>query len=383
MNHADHSHAKPERPTVPRLPALICKVTSTIPIDESFRMLRDGGESLDAALHICKSQEDDPKDHSTGLSGLPNSAGEVQLDACCLHGPTRRFAAVSGLSGIRNASLVARALMDEAGSGVLVGADAKAFALAHGFENQDLLTDRTRKNYLLWKEITSGADQPTNVTYDPSLPEPVRRSRFIPASQKELDLLVHRYEALAKQTGISPELTWRAVFDSVAPASEPVHVSAIDRKGQLSAVSTSSGLPWRKPGVMSDVATIGAGCFVDPDVGSAGSSGNAEANIKIAGAHTIIENMRMGMSPEEAGMDALRRIVRAYNNDMKALRFVDMVYYILRKDGAYGGVSLWDGDRSGHSRQFTIMDAEDIRRTEDCAALFPCGPMNGCGLRKG
>ena len=83
-------------------------------------------------------------------------------------------------------------------------------------------------------------------------------------------------------------------------------------------------------------------------MGSAGATGSGEENIKVAGAHTIVENMRHGMSPQEAGMDALKRIVRNYNGDMNKLRFMDMTYYILRKDGAYAGVSLWEGYSKGN-----------------------------------
>ncbi len=378
MLHMQHSHPKPERPKVPRVPAVICKVTTTVGIDAAYRMLTEGSDTLDAALHVCKHQEDNPKDHSAGLGGLPNARGEVQLDACCVHGPTRRATAVASVSGVRNASLLSRALMEHTGNALLVGSDAEAFALAQGFKREDLLTERARKNYALWREVRSHPDLFGKGIYDSSWPEPVRKAHFLPGSQEELDRLVRKFEPLATQAGLGPEATWRAAFDVIAPVAEPVYVSTINRKGQLSSACTSSGLPWRMPGVSSDVAVIGAGCFVDPEVGSAGSSGNAEANIKIAGAHTIVENMRMGMSPEDAGMDALRRIVRWYGDDMAALRFIEMVYYILRKDGAYGGVSLWKGDRTGHVRQFTIEDGEDMRRTEDCLFLFPCGPANGC-----
>src|SRR5579872_5297843 len=85
MDHSHHGHEKPERPSPPRLPALICKVTGTSGIDSAFKMLLAGSDTLDAALHVCKAQEDDPKDYSAGLGGLPNMSGEVQLDACCIH----------------------------------------------------------------------------------------------------------------------------------------------------------------------------------------------------------------------------------------------------------------------------------------------------------
>ena len=383
MGHMQHNEPEPERPAIPRLPAVLSKATGTAGIDAAYKMLFSGSDTLDAALHVCKTQEDDPKDHSTGLGALPNSQGEVQLDACCLHGPTRRAAAVGSVSGIRNISLLARALMDNTGNALLVGSDAQVFALSQGFVKEDLLTGRTRQNYALWNKIRSDPSLLATAAFNPTWSERLQKAHAAPGSQEEFDLLVHRCEPLALQAGLAPAMTWRAAFDVIAPRSQAVYVTTVDRNGLLSSASSSGGQPWRMPGVASDVATIGAGCFLDPAVGSAGASGNAEASIKIAGAHTIVENMQRGMSPEEAGMDALRRIVRWYNNDTNALRFIEVVYYILRKDGAYSGVSLWSGDSTGHVRQYTIKDAEDARRTEDCAALFPCGPLGRCALPRG
>ena len=127
------------------------------------------------------------------------------------------------------------------------------------------------------------------------------------------------------------------------PPTGTIHCSALNEKGEISGCTTTSGLAFKLPGRVGDSPIIGAGCYTDQDVGSAGATGSGEENIKVAGAHTIVENMRHGMSPQEAGMDALKRIVRNYNGDMNKLRFVDMTYYILRKDGAYAGVSLWEG----------------------------------------
>jgi N4-(beta-N-acetylglucosaminyl)-L-asparaginase len=211
--------------------------------------------------------------------------------------------------------------------------------------------------------------------YDPLWPEADRRAHFLAASQKDLDMLVSKAEPLAVQAGIGPQWTWRAAYDALFPSAEPLYVATANPNNEISSAATSSGLPWRRAGAMSDIATLGSGCYLDPEVGSAGSSGTAAANIRIAGAHTIVENMRKGMSPEDAGMDALRRIVRWHGNDMTALRFVEMVYYILRKDGAYGCVSLWHGDRTGHVRQFTVHDG--VRRSEDCKFLLEGGPANG------
>jgi len=115
-------------------------------------------------------------------------------------------------------------------------------------------------------------------------------------------------------------------------------------------------LAFKLPGRCGDSPIIGAGCYTDQDVGSAGATGSGEENIKVAGAHTIVENMRHGMSPQEAGMDALKRIVRNYNGDMNKLRFMDMTYYILRKDGAYAGVSLWEGYSKGNPHKIAVHD---------------------------
>lgn len=375
--HAAHNYPTPEPPASPRLPAIICKVTGTIGIDSAYLMLKSGSDTLDAALHICKTQEDDPNDHSTGLGGLPNAEGEVQLDACCMHGPTRRAAAVAGIRSIRNASLLARTVMEETGNPLMVGSDAQTFAVAHGFTTENLLTDRTRDNWELWKRIRSSPELLGPGIYDPSSPEDVRKAHFLPGSQRDLDVLIHKLEPLAVEAGFGPALAWRGVYDALVPAAEPIYVSAVNEKHEISCAATSSGLPWRMPGASSDVAVIGAGTFLDPEIGSAGASGNADANIRVCGAHTIVENMRKGMSPQEAGRDALQRIADWYKNDMTALRFVEMVYYILRKDGAYASVSLWRGDKTGHIRLFTIKDGDGMRRTEECSFLFDGSPPNG------
>jgi N4-(beta-N-acetylglucosaminyl)-L-asparaginase len=376
-DHAAHGHPKPTRPAVPGLPAIIGKVTGTIGVDAAYEMLKRGDNTLDAALHICKTQEDDPNDHSAGLGGLPNAQGEVQLDACCLDGPTRRGAAVAGVRGIRNASLLARVLMEQTGNSLLVGSDAESFALSHGFTKEDLSTERTRSGWELWKRIQSAPETLGSGIYDPNWPEAARKAHFLPGSQRDLDMLIHKLEPLAVQLGFGPALSWRGVYDALVPAAEPLYVSVVNQKNEMSCAATTSGLPWRLPGAVGDIPVIGAGCYLDPEIGSAGSSGNGEANVRIDGAHTIVENMRKGMSPQEAGMDALRRIAKWYKDDMTALRFVEMVYFILRKDGDYESVSLWRGDKSGHVREFTIKDAEGMRRTEECKYLFDGNPPNG------
>lgn len=374
-DHAAHEHPKAERPSVPRLPALICRMARTTGIDYAYEMLKDGRDTLDAALHLTRAQEDDPNDASTGLGGLPNERCEVELDACCLHGPTRRGAAVGAVSGIRNASLLAQDVMRQTGYSLLAGSHAQQFALAHGFIQEDLTIDRTRKIWALWKQIQANPHALGPVIYDPNWPAPAQHAHFLSASQKDLDLLVQQFDPAAREAGLDPQHSWRAAYDALFPAAAPFYVSTINAKNEISCAATSSGLPWRSPGVASDVALIGSGCYLDPRIGSAGASGNAEANIKISGAHTIVEAMGRGLSPEEAGLTALRKIVEWYRSDMLSLRFVDLAYYILRRDGVYAGVSLWQGDRTGHVQHFTIHDG--VRRSEDCAFLLRGSPANG------
>jgi N4-(beta-N-acetylglucosaminyl)-L-asparaginase len=140
------------------------------------------------------------------------------------------------------------------------------------------------------------------------------------------------------------------------PPTGTIHCSALNEKGEISGITTTSGLAFKLPGRCGDSPIIGAGCYTDQDVGSAGATGSGEENIKVAGAHTIVENMRHGMSPHDAGMDALKRIVRNYNGDMTKLRYIDMTYYVLRKDGAYAGVCLWEGYSSGNPHKFSVHD---------------------------
>jgi len=375
-DHAAHKHPKPTRPAVPRLPALICKTAGTVAIDEAFQMLKDGRDTLDAALHVTQVQEDDPDDQSTGRGGLPTETGEVELDAACLHGPTRRGAAIACVSGIRNASLLARTAMEHANYPLLVGQGAQRLALEHGFRKEPLLTDRSRRMWAAWRNISAAASSWGPGLTDPSWPYPGQELHFLPSSQQELNALVRNMEGRAIDAGIAPQWTWRTAYDALFPTAEPLYIGTLNEKHELSAAATTSGLPWRPPGTASDIAVIGSGTFLDPDVGSAGASGNAPANMKMAGSRQIVENMRAGMSPDEAGMALLRQIARGYRDDTHALRFVEIVYYILRKDGAYGAVSLWQGDKTGHARQFTIHDG--VRRVESCRFLLDGTPANGC-----
>jgi N4-(beta-N-acetylglucosaminyl)-L-asparaginase len=255
---------------------------------------------------------------------------------------------------------------------MLVGEGAERFAVAVGFPRENLLTEHSRKIWLLWKEYHSNEDW-----WGPGLPDPrwqapdVKPSDVKPSDKPQSELWQERYRRLeehAAELGIAPELRRDAVHTVLFPPTGTIHCSALNEKGEISGCTTTSGLGFKLPGRCGDSPIIGAGCYTDQDVGSAGATGSGEENIKVAGAHTIVENMRRGMSPQEAGMETLKRIVRNYNSDMNKLRFVDMTYYILRKDGVYAGVSLWEGYSPTKLHKIAVHDG--TRRAERTVAMF-------------
>ncbi len=360
-------------------PIIICAHNGFDYLDDAFAFLKSGGDTLDVALRVVKGPEDDPNVTTVGLGGIPNEEGVVELDACCMHGPTRRAGAVGAVRNIKNVSLVSKAVFEHTGHVMLVGEGAERFAVAVGFPRENLLTDHSRKIWLLWKEYHSNSDWWGPGLSDPHWQAPTDAAPVSPdkapqqpeRGKPQSELWRERYRRLeehAGKLGIAPEDRADAIHKVLFPPTGTIHCSALNEKGEISGCTTTSGLAFKLPGRCGDSPIIGAGCYTDQDVGSAGATGSGEENIKVAGAHTIVENMRHGMSPHEAGMDALKRIVRTYNGDMSRLRFVDMIYYILRKDGAYAGVSLWEGYQA--RRPHTIAVHDGTRRSEVTTALF-------------
>lgn len=341
-------------------------------------MLQRGADTLDAALHICQGREDDPNDHSVGLGGLPNEDGVVELDACVMHGPTRQAGSVAALPNIRHAALLAKTVMERTWHVMIAGKGAERFAVAEGFKQENLLTDDARKMWLLWKEHGigwwgPGLDSPE---WKPAKQGPagsVPKAELMPRhpAREQMAMVTERMRglyALAERMGMEPRLRHKAVMEVMWPTTGTIHVSAVNTKGEMSGATTTSGLAWKIPGRVGDSPIIGAGCFTDQSVGSAGATGNGEENIKVCGAHTIVDLMRRGASPKDAGMEALRRIAENYKYDMTRLRYLDMIYYIVRRDGEYAGVSLWSTRETGERKVFVVHDG--TQRTEECAYLF-------------
>jgi N4-(beta-N-acetylglucosaminyl)-L-asparaginase len=354
---------------LPKKPVMICAHNGYNYLDRGYAVLTSDGDTLDAIMQVITGPEDDPNDTSVGLGGLPNEDCVVQLDACCMHGPTRMAGSVAAVEEIKNVSLLSKAVMEHTGHVMLVGEGAQKFGFKMGFPRENLLTERSRKTWQLWKETMS-----TDDWWGPGLASPNFKFPQNSGNESELqEQRMQKMEELAARLGIEPEFRMAAIEHVLRPPTGTIHCSSVNEKGEMSGATTTSGLAWKISGRAGDSPIIGAGCYTDQDVGSAGATGSGEENIKVVGAHTIVENMRRGMSPQEAGTDALKRIVRNYNGNMEKLQYVDMSYYVLRKDGAYAGVSLWSGSAE-HPRRFAVHDG-DGKRYENSVALFQGQPQ--------
>lgn len=310
------------------------------PIKKAYDMVVAGADPLDAAIAGVNMVELDPNDMTVGLGGLPNEEGVVQLDASCMHGPTRRAGAVGCLEDIATPSLVAKAVMDHTDHIFLVGAGAKKFALELGFKEQNLLTEKSREAWLRWKSGLNPNDNWLDVPAD-SAP---RRPRVTPTMQ----------HGSPDDNDVHVQYDERGVPHTFGT----INMNVVDAKGDIGSVTTTSGLSWKIPGRVGDSPIIGAGQYCDNDVGAAGSTGRGEANIKVCGAFLAVELMRQGKSPEEALLEVMRRVIKMTETrllDSKGRPYFDLNYYAVTKDGRYAGSSAYEGS------QFAVCDANGPR----------------------
>jgi N4-(beta-N-acetylglucosaminyl)-L-asparaginase len=248
--------------------------------------------------------------------------------------------------------------MEETDHIMLVGQGALDFAKAWGFPEENLLTEKSRLAWMVWKQSLRDPQGSNNWT--DGLDSPTSKTPRAPSA------LLRQFPHAHPET-----LAW-AWEVARHPITGTINCLAMNRKGEMSGCTTTSGLSWKIPGRVGDSPIIGAGLYVDQDVGAAGSTGRGEENIRVCGAHTIVENMRHGMTPKEACLDALQRIVRNFNNDKSRLEKFDINFYALRKDGVFAGASLWSAVQSKGawvSRQFTVAD-NGKARLEDCVYLL-------------
>jgi len=316
---------RPPRPLPPQSrwaakPVSIASANGLRAVQKAFDMLMQGADTLDSIIEGVKIQELDPNDDSVGYGGLPNAEGVVQLDASCMHGPTKRAGAVGALEGIKTPSEVAKLVLKYTTHVFLVGEGAKKFALSFGFKEEELLTEHSREAWLRWRANLSPNDNYLDVP--------------------DADHLV------VTKTGT-------------------INCDAVTPDGDLSTVTTTAGLAWKVPGRVGDSAIHGAGQYCDNSVGAAGSTGLGEANIKVCGGFLTVDNMRRGMKPTDACLETLKRVVamtEARLLDPQSKPKFDLVFYALNKRGEFGAASLYP-DR------FAAHDGADAK-LRDTAYLF-------------
>ena len=314
-------------------------------VAKAFKMITEGADVLDAVVAGVNIVELDPEDHSVGYGGLPNAEGVVQLDASVMHGPLKRAGAVACIEGVRTPSLVAKKVMEETDHHLLVGKGAQQFARNMGFKiEDDLNTEKSRKLWLEWKRRTD----PAHYLDPKARAEAWRRAG----------------RAMVAEGLIEPEHFYGTI-----------NCNAVNAKAEICGVTTTSGLAWKIPGRVGDSPILGAGLYVDGEIGAAGSTGRGEANLFSLGSFLIVEAMRNGLAPKDAGMTALKRLV-ANTIEKRLLNArgrpnFNVMYYILNAKGDYAGVSLYESEK--HPVQYAVC-TEAGPRTVQAEALFPGSP---------
>jgi len=270
------------------------------------RLIAEGGDPLDAVVAGINIIELDPDDHSVGYGGLPNEDGVVELDACVMDGPSHKAGAVAALRNIATPSSVALRVMRGTDHVLLVGEGALRFARAHGFEERDLLTPRSRETWLRWKERMSDDD-------DWLAPE---------------------------EAGGRPGARGH---DGIEFTTGTVTCMALTPGGDLAGCTSTSGLSYKIPGRVGDSPIIGAGLYVDNEVGACGSTGRGEANLQNCSCFMVVEFMRRGMTPAEACLAMLKRVAAKTEprlRDPQGRPRFGLNFYAVRKDGLFGGATM-------------------------------------------
>ena len=290
-------------PAPPAKPVSISSANGLATTARAVKLMAGGEDTLEAVVSGVNIVEADPKDMSVGYGGLPNEDGVVELDSCCMHGPSFNAGSVASIRDIKLPSRVAQLVLKRTDHVMLVGEGARRFAIAHGMKAENLLTDAARRQWLSWKENLSGRDD------------------WLSAKEASAG---HE----ARPTGT-------------------ITCLGLNPAGELSGVTTTSGLAYKIPGRIGDSPIIGAGLYVENAVGACGATGRGEAVIISCGSRIVVENMRHGMSPAEAVKDALQRIVKQTVDprllDKKGRPDFEVVLYALRKDGKHAAGSIYKG----------------------------------------
>jgi N4-(beta-N-acetylglucosaminyl)-L-asparaginase len=311
-------------------------------VERAFRLITEGKDVLDALIAGVNIPELDPSETGIGYGALPNAEGVVQLDASCMHGPKRRAGGVAAIEGVRTPSLVAQAVMDQTDHHLLAGKGAQDFARALGYTIEaDLNTEQSRRLWLEWRRRMDPEHW-----LDPSK-RGVREKDKHEKDPGETDLStlsLSRRDAGRRAL----EAGWSMVTDGLIPEGTfwgTINCNGINANGDICGVTTTSGLAWKIPGRVGDSPILGAGLYVDNDVGAAGSTGRGEANLYNLSSYLIVESMRRGMHPKDAGMEALKRIrantVESRLLNARGLPNFNIRFFILNKRGEHAGVAMY------------------------------------------
>ncbi len=336
-------------------------------IERAFRGITEGEDVLDALVAGVNIPELDPEETGIGYGGLPNADGVVQLDSCLMHGPRRWAGGVAGIEGVPTPSRVAKAVAELTDHHLLVGEGAREFARSLGFTiEDDLNTERSRSLWLEWRRRV-----------DPGhWLDPEERLRRQGRTGEETDPDVIRRVRGFREAGLAAGLSM--VDDGLIPEHSfwgTTSVEAVNADGDICGVTTTSGLAWKIPGRAGDSPILGAGQYVDNAVGACGSTGRGEANLYNLSAFLIVEHMRQGMSPKDAGMAALTRIkdntVEGRLLNSRGLPAFDVRFFILNKRGDYAGVAMYGASES----HFAVCD-ENGAREEQLEGLLEGSPRD-------
>jgi N4-(beta-N-acetylglucosaminyl)-L-asparaginase len=292
-------------------------------VEKAFAMITAGEDVLDAVVAGVTIVDRDPNAGGVGYGGTPNADGVVQLDSCCMHGPTRRAGGVAALEGVKECAMVGQAVLQNTDHHLLVGTGAQTFARNMGFEiHDDLNTEQSRRRWIEWKRRT-----------DPG--------HYLDPDERA----ARGYEAGLQMVreGLIPEDEYWGT----------INCDGINAAGDICGVTTTSGLAFKIPGRAGDSPILGAGLYVDNDFGAAGSTGRGEANLYNLTSYLIVENLRRGMHPKDAGMEGLKRIKsntveRRLLNSRGEPAF-GINFYILNKNGEHAGVGMYAGANSRYS----------------------------------
>jgi N4-(beta-N-acetylglucosaminyl)-L-asparaginase len=285
-------------------------------VEKAYSMIVNGADVLDSIVAGVNIVELDPLDVSVGYGGLPNADGIVELDSCVMHGPKKQAGGVAAIQGVRTPSRVALAVSQYTDHHLLVGQGAQDFARSMGFTvEDDLNTERSRAAWLEWKSRID-----TEHYLDPKKRDEVAEN--------------------ARRSMIADGLLSR---DHIYGT---INCNGMNANGDVCGVTTTAGRAFKIPGRVGDSPILGAGLYTDNDVGSAGSTGRGEANLYSLASFWIVENMRKGMHPKDAMVDACKRVVRNTIEkrllNSRGLPSFDMSYYAMDKKGRAAGVSFYD-----------------------------------------